>query len=465
MNRIIVIALLLLVSCGLISQTTDIETVMEIQAERELADWIESMLYPIVGDNVAIVDMTLRYPSEGLQVFGSTLDTEKSLPGLPVARSSGVMPSEIAGEETYPTIVVKKLVTIYLSKNTSEDMEEFVRQNVTSWVNIKPEKGDKLDVKRVLSLKEEEAAASGNTIIKTQDYRNYIILIGAVLLILILAFMLVFSTRMGKLSNALKEVNIPGLESVLRPHSVAQTTTKQKETKSNEPVTVKLLPQEDIKKDDLNFKFIENLSAKSCGQLLANETSEHAALVLSQLSTSYVSNFFSEFTGNTDLLLRSMIKGKQLTKPEISKLHKKLSTAYQELIEKESLSYDNQSLIAGILNNMPGTSSQELYEKINIIDSSFANLMRKDVFFLDDLAELDSNKIDVIIRSIDRNLLISYLSIASSGVKEKFFNTMTSRNKKIFEDELEIADKLEEDDVKVVKDNMLEAIRQIFALA
>jgi flagellar motor switch protein FliG len=317
-----------------------------------------------------------------------------------------------------------------------------------------------------LNLKADETAdQEGDTIIQTQDYRNYIIMIGALLLFLMLMFLVIFSTRMGKLSRALKEVNIPGLESVLRPANVAQTTTRQKEKRSDEPVTVRLLPQEETKKETIDFKFIENLSSKSCGELLSNEAPEAAAFVLSQLSSDFVSRFFSEFDGNTEILLRSMIKGKQLPKSEITRLHQRLLKNYDELIEKQALSYDNESLIANIINNLPAIQSEDLFKKIHSLDSSFANLMRKDVFLLEDLADLEAYQVELIIRNIDRNLLINYLSVAPPLIKEKFFNNMTSRNRQIFADELENTTPLAKEDIIVVKDQLLDSVRQLFALA
>jgi flagellar biosynthesis/type III secretory pathway M-ring protein FliF/YscJ len=309
MKKALSVLFVLILAISAMAQTTDIETVMEIQAERELANWIESMLYPIVGDNVAIVDMTLRYPSETLKVYGSTLDTERSLPGLPVAKSSGVMPSEIAGEETYPTIVVKKSVTIYLSTKTTQEMEDFIRLNVTSWVNISDDNGDKLDVKRVLNLMADEPVnEDGSPVIQTQDYRNYILLIGAVLLFIIIVFIMVFSSRMKNLAKSMKEVNVPGLENAFRPAAVRDTSTKQRST-SKDPIAVRILPQDDIAEKSISFDFVENLSPAGCGKLIGKENPEDAAYVLSQLSPDYVSSFFALFEGNTDILLKAIIKG------------------------------------------------------------------------------------------------------------------------------------------------------------
>lgn len=284
------------------------------------------------------------------------------------------------------------------------------------------------------------------------------------MLFLLVIFLLIFSTRMTKLSKALKEVNIPGLESVLRPSGVTQTMTRQKEQKSDKPVTVKLLPQSDKKEEDLSFKFIEDLSPQSCGKLLSNESPESAAFILSQLSAAYVSNFFNNFPGNTDLLLRSMVNGKQLAKTEITKMHHRLQKNYNELMEKESLEYDNQNLVASLINNLPAKTSESIFKKITQIDSSFANLMRKDIFLLEDLVNLEANQIEDIIRYVNRDLLINYLYNAAPEVRSKFLNNMTQRNRQIFEEELQNVTPFDDEQIAMINDELLEQIRRLFAL-
>ncbi|MCF7919023.1 MAG: hypothetical protein K9N06_03800 [Candidatus Cloacimonetes bacterium] len=464
MKKILTFLSILILAVFAWAQSTDIETVMEIQAERELANWIESMLYPIVGDNVAIVDMTLRYPSEQLKVFGSTLDKERSLPGLPVAKSSGVMPSQIAGEETYPTIVVKKVVTIYLSKNTTAEMEDFIRQNVISWVNISDAKGDKLEVKSVLDLKAEEVVdENGTPIIQTQDYRNYILLIGAILLLIIIIFVIVFSSRMGRLAKSMKEITIPGLDNLLRPPATREAARK-KESTSKEPVSVRILPQDETRKEAVSFKFVEELSPAGCGALLAKEKPEDAAYVLSQLSPEYVSSFFARFEGNIDIILKAVIKGKQLTRSEISMLYDRLRKLQSQISETESLTFDNHQFITSLVNHLPAESSEKFFNKVNNLDAGFASLLRKDVFFLEDLARLDTSQIELIIRQIDRDILINYISFSPPLIKEKFFNSMTTRNRDIFADELENLVPLKEEEKSNIQNLILAEIRQILAL-
>jgi len=137
MKKMLIISLLLL-TLQLFSQDFDIETVKEIQAERELAGWIEEMLLPIVGETIIIVNLTLDYPASRLQVYGSTLDKEKSLPGLPIAKSKSIMPTMIDDQETYPTIVARKEITIYLQKSVTDETLKFIKQNVALWMNITP---------------------------------------------------------------------------------------------------------------------------------------------------------------------------------------------------------------------------------------------------------------------------------------------------------------------------------------
>jgi len=160
-----------------------------------------------------------------------------------------------------------------------------------------------------------------------------------------------------------------------------------------------------------------------------------------------------------------MVKGKQLNRPEIVKLHQKLSKNYHDLMEKESLSYNNKSLIAGLINNLPAKSSETFYRKVHTIDASFANLMRNDIVLLEDLANLETQQIENLIRSLDKNILINYLSIAPPLVKEKFFSNMTSRNREFFDDELQNLKPLDEENIVIVQDQMLISVRNLLLMA
>jgi len=186
--------------------------------------------------------------------------------------------------------------------------------------------------------------------------------------------------------------------------------------------------------------------------------------VLSQLSPDYVSSFFALFEGNTDILLKAIIKGKQLPHSEIAHLHDRLIKNQKQVIEEESLAFDNHNFITSLVNNMSNERSEKLFEKVNRIDAGFARVLRKNIFFLADLTQADNILIENIIRQIDRDQLVSYLSFSQPLIKEKFFSGMTSRNRDIFKDELENFIPLKNDEKAQVQDLMLAEIRQIMAM-
>jgi flagellar motor switch protein FliG len=209
---------------------------------------------------------------------------------------------------------------------------------------------------------------------------------------------------------------------------------------------------------------VEDLSPAGCAALLAKEKPEDAAYVLSQLSPEYVSNFFARFEGNTDAVLKAIIKGKQLARNEIPILHDRLRSLQTQIASEESMTFDNHHFITTLVNHLPAESSEKLYNKVNSIDAGFAGLLRKDIFLLKDIAGLENNQIELLIRQIDRDLLVHYLSFASPLAKEKFFNCMTTRNRDIFIDELENVKTLKDDEVAETQNLILADIRRILAL-
>jgi flagellar motor switch protein FliG len=138
--------------------------------------------------------------------------------------------------------------------------------------------------------------------------------------------------------------------------------------------------------------------------------------------------------------------------------------AQKKVIEEESLTFDNHNFITVLVNNMSNESSTKLFEKVNRIDAGFARVLRKDIFFLEDLVQADNSLIENIIRQIDRDLLVGYLSFSQVLIKEKFFRSMTSRNRDIYKDELENFISIKDDEKAQIQDQMLAEIRQIMAV-
>ena len=467
MKRLILFALLLSVSAILIGG--DVETVKEIDSERDLATWIEKMLEPIVGEAIVIVDLTLKYPSSNLQVYGSVLDKEKSLPGLPVARSKAIMPTKIDDQETYPTIVVKKIITIYLKDKTDEGMMDFLKQNVQSWINIDYNRGDKLEIKNLSGFMEEES--SDITInVKTpaqklEQNTTLLKIFGAALLLVLIIVIIVIASGAKRLSGTLRSLAASKFDKTM---SVKGEGTGSKitpmEALHKKPISVRLLEKETEEETAADLHFLEDLSLRSFNKLFDSISESDRAYILSNLNTEFVKLYFAEYPEEANKISLKMLGLKQKSKSESVKLKAKLKDEYKRIAEEDNLTVNGAKSLVNIINTLDKTQSEKLYADLTTSDKQTAEEIRNQVFFLDDILETGDDVLEDIVGKIGNGKLVRFLASTGSEIRNKFFGVLTTRATSIITEDMENLGELTSAEQVEAINNVLNEIRSILNL-
>jgi hypothetical protein len=467
MKRLILFALLLSVSAMLIGG--DVETVKEIDSERDLATWIEKMLEPIVGEAIVIVDLTLKYPSSNLQVYGSVLDKEKSLPGLPVARSKAIMPTKIDDQETYPTIVVKKIITIYLKDKTDEGMMDFLKQNVQSWINIDYNRGDKLEIKNLSGFMEEES--SDITInVKTpaqklEQNTTLLKIFGAALLLVLIIVIIVIASGAKRLSGTLRSLAASKFDKTMSVKGEgAGSKITPMEALHKKPISVKLLEQESEEAAATDLHFLEDLSLSGFNKLLNTVPEPDRAYILSSLSPEFIKQYFLEFPEDAKNISLQMPGLKLKNKNETMKLKTKLKEEYKRISEEDNLSVNGVKSLVKIINTLDKTQSEKLYADLTTSDKQTAEEIRKQVFFLNDILETGDDVLEDIVGKIGNGKLVRFLASTGSEIRNKFFGVLTTRATSIITEDMENLGELTSAEQVEAINNVLNEIRSILNL-
>lgn len=463
MKKLLII-LILLFAYQLFSQDFDIETVKEIQAERELAEWIEAMLFPIVGETIVIANLTLDYPASRLQVYGSILDKEKSLPGLPIAKSRSVMPTMIDDQETYPTIIAKKEITIYLQKDVTDEILQFIKQNVALWMNINPERGDVLQVRNIMDFRSGIAAE-----VEKKEVNNFFFLyMGIALLIIILISVFILRSGFTKLTTSMQSVNVTGFEKALqiKGYMSAQGTggsgssTTNLITTPNKPISIQLV---DNKKDiePFDFSFLEELSIQSFSKLLKDENAINIAFLLTNLCTKFVSEFLNSYIGDTDQIIKAMLIENSRTKKEVIELRNKMCEKFDKMIEDEKLNTNSKEVLINVLNQLDLDRTKKYLDQITQIDVEVGKEMREKVFLFSDIIKLNEQEIEQIVFSTDHDLMVKFLKSIDSDLQRKFFNNLTQRAASIIREDMDYLGHIEQKEQDQIQHQMLFNIRSI----
>lgn len=461
MKRILFL-LCLFASFHLLAQNFEIETVKEIQAERELAEWIESMLFPLVGETIVIANLTLEYPASRLEVYGSILDRDKSLPGLPIAKSRSVMPTAIDDQETYPTIIVKKEITIYVKKDIDKVIENFIRQNVALWMHINPEKGDKLVIKSVLDFR---TGVDSSEERKTIDHSLYFIL-GIVLLVILLLFSLMMRSGFGKLSSSMQSINVTGFEKALHVKgSLAGESggimkgTANLIASRTKPLPIKVV-NEKAEEDSLDFHFLEELSMQNFFKLLEKEKAEDIAFLLSNLNVDYAQEFLHTWKGDTQPIIKVMLSNLEKPKNEIENIRKRLNERYKKFLEDEKFSFNGKETLVNVINILPADDSKKLLAQVDSINAETAKTIRQKVFLFSDIYNLKGAQIEKVVMNVEHNLLVSFLASVENDIKEKFLNSLTSRGATIIREDIDFLGDLTQKEQEKTRYEMLMNIRK-----
>ena len=457
MKKLLII-LILLFTLQLLSQDFDIETVKEIQAERELAEWIEAMLFPIVGETIVIANLSR------LQVYGSMLDKEKSLPGLPIAKSRSVMTTMIDDQETYPTIVARKEITIYLQKDVTDEILQFIKQNVALWMNINPEKGDMLQVKNIMDFRSGIAAEE-----EKKEVNNFFFLyMGIALLIIILVSVFILRSGFTKLTTSMQNVNVTGFEKALqiKGNMSAQgvggsgNSTANLITFPKKPIAIQLV---DNKKEiePFDFSFLEELSVQSFSRLLESENASNIAFILTNLNSKFVSDFLNSYIGETDQIIKAMLAENSKIKKEVIELRNKLYTKFTKIIEDEKLNTNSKEVLINVLNQLDLDRTKKYLDQINQIDVEAGKEMREKVFLFSDIIKLNEQEIEQIVFSTDHDLMVRFLKSIDRDLQSKFFNNLTQRAASIIREDMDYLGHIEQKEQEDIQHQMLFNIRNI----
>ncbi len=462
MKKLLII-LILFLTLQLFSQDFDIETVKEIQAERELAEWIEAMLFPIVGETIVIANLTLDYPASRLQVYGSMLDKEKSLPGLPIAKSRSVMPTMIDDQETYPTIVAKKEITIYLQKDVTDEILLFIKQNVALWMNINPEKGDVLQIRNIMDFT--------NDIVKEveeKEVNNFLFLyMGIALLIIILVSVFILRSGFTKLTTSMQSINVTGFEKALqiKGNMAAQgiggtSTTSGIVSTKKKPLVIQLI---DNKKeiDPFDFSFLEELSIQSFIKLVENEKAGDIAFILTNLNSRFVSEFLNTYIGETNKIMKAMLADNSKPKKDRIELRKNLQVKFAKMIEDEKLNINSREVLIKVLNQLDLNKTKKYLDQINQIDAETGKEMRQKVFLFSDIAKLNEHEIEQIVLSTDHDLMVKFLKSIDRDMQNKFITNLTPRAASIIREDMNYLEHIDQMEQEQIQRQMLLNIRSI----
>ncbi len=441
-----------------INLTPTRETITEINTEKQISLWIERVLYPYVGKTVVLVDLKLKYPA--VKPFGSTYDKPSSLPGLPVSKSKGIKADKVGDEVILPTRVMKKDISIFVNKNVSKKDMNFVSKNIRNWFNLDEAQGDRLEIHR------SEKAFLTNELSTKSDIKNNIVYL-AVGIVLILLLTVNIKNGFQYLSRTIAVTNKQKSEIVRRGGGYNQLqpispAAKNMNISNKKPLPITIIENNSNSNghDFLNFDFVEEISPKQLAHLLVNEPFETLALVLPRLPVSYSSEFFNQKSADLTKIIERILNPSTEHLTSLPALKKDLKKKISIIKDENLLNVDGVDTLSKIINSTSPETAVKIFHHIGKVNRAKQEQIKRRIFLLEDIENLDDHIVEKLIRGVDHDLLVKFLASVNENLQRKFYKNMTQRAVAIIQEDIEIYGDISQQDKSEAQKQILSIFRE-----
>jgi len=441
------------------------ETVTEIKTEQQMSLWLEKTLQPIVGNTIVLVDLQLEYPAA--KTYGMKFDAPQSLPGLPVSKSRGFLADKVGDETILPTYIKQKKITIFVDKTISQNDVNFIQTKVSEWYNINTMRGDQLNIFRSeKSLLEATTTPDEST---KAGFKFWQLLIALVVISAIMIFLLNNSMKNGfryliRSMDMASKQNSSALNSMMNSTTVAnpQNTMSNLQLNQKKPLPVTIIENNNNGNgttEQLDFSFVEDVPPKQIARLIYQESPEALGILLQKLPTEYGAEFFSQFPGQAETIIRMMFNPSKEHLSSLPALREKLFNRVNSIKKENLLNLDAVKTVTEIINESPPLTASQLIRFMGNIDPEKQKQIKSKVFLIDDINKLDDKIVEGLIRGINHDQLISFLASINEDLRMKFYKNMTSRAVSIIKEDIEIMGDLSPEEKDQSTKNILKMFR------
>ncbi|MCF8088450.1 MAG: flagellar motor switch protein FliG [Desulfotignum sp.] len=128
-----------------------------------------------------------------------------------------------------------------------------------------------------------------------------------------------------------------------------------------------------------------------------------------------------------------------------------------------SREFDGIEALASILNQVDGTTEENIMAYLEKQDADLAQSVRQKMFVFEDLIEFDNKNFREILQNVDSQLLIKALKTASEELKEKVFQNLSQRAAEMLREDMEVIGPVRLSDVEQAQLEILSAAKRLEA--
>lgn len=196
---------------------------------------------------------------------------------------------------------------------------------------------------------------------------------------------------------------------------------------------------------------------------LKNESAQTVAVILSRVrpeTSAKVLSFLPE--AMADEVVIRVLRMDKVRKEIIEDIE---TTLHREFISTlgRSLKKDPYEIVAEVFNNLDRTSEERLMNGLERKNPEAAEKIRNLMFTFEDLGELNTTSMQLIVRTVDRSKLALALKGTQDRIREKFTGSMSEREAKLLLDEMSVLDLVRLKDVESAQNEIIAIAKDMAA--
>ncbi len=207
---------------------------------------------------------------------------------------------------------------------------------------------------------------------------------------------------------------------------------------------------------------LSNLSDQVIADFLKSEYPQTAAVVISKLSSSQAAKVLSVLNKEYAFeVIKRMLAIEDVKREALDKLEKSLQGQLASGMNK--VHYNNNKVVAEIFNNFDPNSEKNFMSMLESYNQDAALGIRRFMFTFKDLASIDVNGIQALLKVADKSKLALALKEAPEDVQQAFLRGMSQRASKLLIEEVESIGSVRAKDIQEAQVSILNITKDLIA--
>ncbi len=204
------------------------------------------------------------------------------------------------------------------------------------------------------------------------------------------------------------------------------------------------------------------MDARSIADMIRGEHPQVVAIILSVLDSDVSADVLNFLPADLRPEIVSRVANLDTVQPSaMQELEQIMKKQFSSNSSSASSSFGGVKAAAKILNFTKTTPLAGIMKGVTALDGDLAQQIQDNMFTFDNLVTCDNRSIQVLMRTVEPDLLMVGLKGADEPVKNKFFENMSSRARSMFVDDMEAKGPLRLADVEEAQKQIMRIARKL----